>query len=161
MAVKQILKFGDPTLRKMSHPVQKFNLRLWLLLRDMAETMYENEGAGLAGPQIGILRRAVVIDIGDERGLTELINPEIIHCEGEQGGAEGCLSKPGRQGFVVRPKKVTVRAQDRHGKTFELTGEDLLARCICHEVDHLNGVLYTDIEDHEVLPEDKAGEGES
>lgn len=155
MAVKEILKFGDETLRKQSHPVQKFNLRLWLLLRDMAETMYKNEGAGLAAPQIGILRRVVVMDVQDDHGLIELINPEIIRREGEQGGAEGCLSKPGRQGFVVRPMCVTVRAQDRHGKLFELTGEGLLARCICHEVDHLDGVLYTDVEDHEILPDEQ------
>ena len=128
MAVKEILKIGNDTLRKTSHPVEKFNLRLWLLLRDMADTMYKAEGVGLAGPQIGILRRVVVIDVQDDHGLIELVNPEIIAAEGEQGGPEGCLSVPGRQGFVYRPQKVTVRAQDRHGKVFELTGEDLLAR---------------------------------
>jgi len=155
MAKKEILKFGNETLRKVSHKVEKFNLRLWLLLRDMADTMYDAEGVGLAGPQIGILRRVVVIDIGDENGLIELINPEIIHMEGEQEGPEGCLSKPGRQGFVRRPNKVTVRAQDRHGKWFEITGEGLLARAFCHEIDHLDGQLYIDVEDYEIQPEDE------
>ena len=144
MAVKEILKIGNDTLRKTSHPVEKFNLRLWLLLRDMADTMYKAEGVGLAGPQIGILRRVVVIDVQDDHGLIELVNPEIIAAEGEQGGPEGCLSVPGRQGFVYRPQKVTVRAQDRHGKVFELTGEDLLARALCHEIDHLDGHLFTE-----------------
>ena len=160
MAKKEILKFGNETLRKVSHKVEKFNLRLWLLLRDMADTMYDAEGVGLAGPQIGILRRVVVIDIGDENGLIELINPEIIHMEGEQEGPEGCLSKPGRQGFVRRPNKVTVRAQDRHGKWFEITGEGLLARAFCHEIDHLDGQLYIDVEDYEIQPEDE-DEGEA
>ena len=144
MAVKEILKFGNETLRKTCHPVQKFNLRLWLLLRDLADTMYDAEGVGLAAPQIGILRRVVVIDVQDEHGLIELVNPEIVSAEGEQAGPEGCLSKPGRQGYVVRPNKVTVRAQDRHGKFFEITGEGLLARAFCHEIDHLNGQVFVD-----------------
>ena len=156
MAVKEIVKFGDDRLRKVCHPVEKFNLRLWLLLRDMADTMYDAEGVGLAGPQIGILRRVVVIDVQDDNGLIELINPEIIAMEGEQAGPEGCLSKPGRQGFVARPDKVTVRAQDRHGKFFEITGEGLLARAFCHEIDHLDGKLYIDIEDHEIVEEEEA-----
>ena len=151
MAVKKIVEFGDDRLRKVCHPVEKFNLRLWLLLRDMADTMYEAEGVGLAGPQIGILRRVVVIDVQDDNGLIELINPEIIAVEGEQSGAEGCLSKPGRAGYVTRPNKVTVRAPDRHGKFFEITGEGLLARAFCHEIDHLDGKLYIDIEDHEIV----------
>ena len=153
MAVREILKFGNETLRKISHPVQKFDLRLRLLLRDMADTMYEAEGVGLAAPQVGILRRVIVIDVQDEHGLIELINPVILSTEGEQAGPEGCLSKPGRQGYVVRPQKVTVRAQDRHGKFFEITGEGLLARAFCHEIDHLEGKLYIDVEDHEILPE--------
>jgi len=160
MGKKEILKFGNETLRKTSHKVEKFSLRLWLLLRDMADTMYEAEGVGLAAPQIGILRRVVVIDVQDENGLIELINPEIIHTEGEQEGPEGCLSAPGRQGFVRRPNKVTVRAQDRHGKWFELTGEGLLARAFCHELDHLDGKLYQDVEDYEILPEDQGEEEE-
>ena len=158
MAKKEILLFENETLRKVSHKVEKFNIRLWLLLRDMADTMYEAEGVGLAAPQIGILRRVVVIDVDDENGLIELINPEIIAVEGEQEGPEGCLSKPGRQGYVRRPNKVTVRAQDRHGKWFELTGEGLLARAFCHEIDHLDGRLYIDVEDHEILPEEEGEE---
>lgn len=155
MAVREILKFGNETLRKISHPVQKFDLRLRLLLRDMADTMYEAEGVGLAAPQVGILRRVIVIDVQDDHGLIELINPVILSTEGEQAGPEGCLSKPGRQGYVVRPQKVTVRAQDRHGKFFEITGEGLLARAFCHEIDHLEGKLYIDVEDHEILPEEE------
>ena len=155
MAVREILKFGNETLRKISHPVQKFDLRLRLLLRDMADTMYEAEGVGLAAPQVGILRRVIVIDVQDDHGLIELINPVILSTEGEQAGPEGCLSKPGRQGYVVRPQKVTVRAQDRHGKFFEITGEGLLARAFCHEIDHLDGKLYIDVEDHEIVQEEE------
>ena len=155
MAVREILKFGNDTLRKTCHPVQKFDLRLRLLLRDMADTMYEAEGVGLAAPQVGILRRAVVIDVQDDHGLIELINPVIISAEGEQAGPEGCLSKPGRQGYVVRPNKVTVRAQDRHGKFFEITGEGLLARTFCPEIDHLDGKLYIDVEDHEIVEDEE------
>ena len=148
--VRKILQFGDETLRKISKPMQKFDLRQWLLLRDMADTMNKAEGVGLAAPQVGILRRVVVIDIGDENGLIELINPEIIAQEGEQEGSEGCLSAPGRRGYVKRPNKVTVRAQDRKGKFFEITGEGLLARAFCHELDHLDGILYSDKEEYEI-----------
>ena len=151
--IRKIVKLGDETLRKQSKPMQKFDLRLWLLLRDMADTMYKADGVGLAAPQVGILRRVVVVDTGD--GLVELINPEIIAREGEQAGAEGCLSLPGRQGYVVRPQKVTVRAQDRKGKPFEITAEGLKARAFCHEIDHLDGVLYLDVMDHEIFDEDK------
>ena len=148
--VRKILQFGDETLRKTSKPMQKFDLRLWLLLRDMADTMNKAEGVGLAAPHVGILRRVVVIDVGDENGLIELINPEIISQEGEQEGSEGCLSAPGRRGYVKRPNKVTVRAQDRKGKFFEITGEGLLARAFCHELDHLDGILYSDKEEYEI-----------
>ena len=151
--IRKIVKLGDETLRKQSKPMQKFDLRLWLLLRDMADTMYKADGVGLAAPQVGILRRVVVVDTGD--GLVELINPEIIAREGEQAGAEGCLSLPGRQGYVVRPQKVTVRAQDRKGKPFEITAEGLKARAFCHEKDQLDGVLYIDVMDHEIFDEDK------
>ena len=154
--VRKIVKIGDEALRKVCKPIPKFDLRLWLLLRDMADTMYDADGVGLAGPQVGILRRVVVIDVGN--GLIELVNPEIISVEGEQAGTEGCLSIPGRQGWVVRPKKVTVRAQDRKGKWFELNGEDLLARALCHEIDHLDGKLYLDVMDHEVFPEEEEKE---
>ena len=151
--IRKIVKLGDDTLRKKSRPMEKFDLRLWLLLRDMKETMAKAEGVGLAAPQVGILRQVVVIDVGD--GPIELVNPEIISTEGEQAGPEGCLSIPGRSGYVVRPSKVTVRAQDRNGKFFEMTGEDLLARAFCHEIDHLKGTLYIDIMDHEITDEDE------
>jgi len=153
--VRKILELGDEALRKTCKPMQKFDLRLWLLLRDMADTMYKAEGVGLAAPQVGILRRVVVIDVGDDNGLIELVNPEIIAVEGEQAGSEGCLSLPGRRGYVVRPNKVTVRARDRKGKTFEITGEGLLARAFCHEIDHLDGVLYIDKMDHEIFDDDE------
>ena len=153
--IRKILELGDEALRKTCKPMPKFDLRLWLLLRDMAETMYDAEGVGLAAPQVGILRRVVVIDVGDEHGLIELVNPEIIAVEGEQAGEEGCLSLPGRRGYVVRPNKVTVRAQDRKGKPFEITGEGLLARAFCHEIDHLDGVLYVDKMDHEIFADEK------
>ncbi len=153
--VRKILTFGDENLRKTCKPMQKFDLRLWLLLRDMADTMNKAEGVGLAAPQVGILRRVVVIDVGDENGLIELINPEIIAQEGEQEGSEGCLSAPGRRGYVKRPNKVTVRAQDRKGKFFEITGEGLLARAFCHELDHLDGILYSDKEEYEIKDDEE------
>ncbi len=153
--VRKILELGDEALRKTCKPMQKFDLRLWLLLRDMADTMYKAEGVGLAAPQVGILRRVVVIDVGDDNGLIELVNPEIIAVEGEQAGSEGCLSLPGRRGYVVRPNKVTVRARDRKGKTFEITGEGLLARAFCHELDHLDGILYSDKEEYEIKDDEE------
>lgn len=153
MGLRKIVYLGDECLRKISKPMQKFDLRLWLLLRDMADTMYKADGAGLAAPQVGILRRVVVIDVGE--GLVELVNPEIISSEGEVGGAEGCLSVPGRRGYVVRPQKVVVRAQDRHGKPIEITAEGQFARCVCHELDHLDGVIYIDKMDHEIFEDDK------
>lgn len=150
---RKIVKLGDETLRKTSKRMEKFDLRLWLLLRDMKETMNKADGVGLAAPQVGILRRVVVIDVGD--GPIELVNPEIIEAEGEQAGAEGCLSIPGRTGYVVRPNKVKVKAQDRNGKPFEIEGEGLLARALCHEIDHLDGRLYIDVMDHEIFDNDK------
>jgi len=153
MGMRKIVTLGDEALRKECKPMAKFDLRLWLLLRDMADTMYKANGVGLAAPQVGILRRVVVIDVGD--GLIELVNPEIIATEGEQEGPEGCLSLPGRQGYVRRPNKVTVRAQDRNGKFFELTGEGLLARAFCHELDHLDGVLYIDKMDYEIFDDEE------
>lgn len=151
--IRKIITLGNETLRKVSNPIKKFDLRLWLLLRDMAETMYDANGVGLAAPQVGILRRVVVIDVGD--GIIELVNPEIIATEGEQAGPEGCLSVPGRQGFVRRPNKVTVRAFDRKGKPFEMTGEGLLARAFCHEIDHLDGRVYVDVMDHEIFQDEE------
>ena len=158
MAIRKIVTLGDETLRKECRREEKFNLRLWLLLKDMAETMYKAEGVGLAAPQVGILRRVVVIDAGDESdGLVELINPEIIETEGEQCGREGCLSLPGRQAIVTRPRKVKVRAQDRKGEWFEREAEGLFARAICHELDHLDGRLYIDVMDRELTPEEIEG----
>lgn len=144
MALRQIVKFGDDILRKKSRPVTSFDERLWTLLDDMAETMHDKEGAGLAAVQVGVLRRAVVIDVHDEHGLIELINPEIVSEEGEQCGNEGCLSAPNVWEEVERPNTVTVKAQDRHGKEFTITGSALLARAFCHELDHLDGVLFID-----------------
>jgi len=151
--IRKIITLGNETLRKVSNPIKKFDLRLWLLLRDMAETMYDANGVGLAAPQVGILRRVVVIDVGD--GIIDLVTPEIIATEGEQAGPEGCLSVPGRQGFVRRPNKVTVRAFDRKGKPFEMTGEGLLARAFCHEIDHLDGRVYVDVMDHEIFQDEE------
>lgn len=142
MAVMKILRLGDETLRKKSHPVTKIDRRTIGLLKDMAETMYAADGCGLAAPQVGILRRMVVIDVGD--GLIELINPEIIESEGEEIGVEGCLSVPGRRGTVKRPTKVVVRALDKKGREIELTAEGFLARAVCHELDHLDGIVYVD-----------------
>ena len=147
---------GNLTSLRQSGTLQKFDLRLWLLLRDMADTMYKADGVGLAAPQVGILRRVVVIDVGD--GLVELVNPEIVASEGEQGGSEGCLSVPGKRGYVVRPEKVTVKAQDRKGKPFEVNAEGLYARALCHEIDHLDGRLYIDIMDHEITDEEQEEE---
>ena len=143
MAIRKIVKLGeDEVLRKRSRKVEKFDKRLHVLLDDMADTMYEADGAGLAAPQVGILKRAVVIDVGD--GLIELINPEIIAEEGTQMCIEGCLSVPGKRGRVERPAKVRVHAQDRDGNHIELEGEDFLANALCHELDHLDGVVYVD-----------------
>lgn len=142
MAIRNILKDDDPMLRKVCRPVTEFNERLWQLLDDMADTMHAAPGVGLAGPQVGILRRVVVMDVGD--GVIEAINPEIVSRDGEQSGEEGCLSFPGKWGIVTRPYKVKMKAQDRHGKWYYLTGEELLARCMCHEIDHLDGVVFLD-----------------
>ncbi|WP_127584325.1 peptide deformylase [Paenibacillus koleovorans] len=145
MAIKIIVKDPDPVLREKSVPVTKFNSNLHKLLNDMADTMYEAEGVGLAAPQIGILKRVIVVDVGDDNGLIEIINPEIVNKEGEQFGPEGCLSIPGLQGDVSRAMTVTIRGQDRNGDPVEYTGSELLSRAFQHEVDHLNGVLYTDL----------------
>lgn len=142
MAIRNIVKEGDPVLRKTSRSVLKFDEKLSELIDDMIETMYEADGCGLASPQVGILRRVCVIDIGE--GPIELVNPTIIAEVGEQRESEGCLSIPGQSGVTKRPMKVTVKAQDRKGNSFEITGEGLLARALCHEIDHLNGILYKD-----------------
>lgn len=141
MALRNIVKVGDPILEKKSRVVEKFDDRLSMLIDDMLETMYHSEGVGLAAVQVGMLKRVVVMDVGD--GAIELVNPEITHSEGEQRETEGCLSLPGEFGVTLRPQKVQVKAQDRNGKWHVYTGEDLKARCFCHELDHLDGILFT------------------
>ena len=133
----------QPTLHKVARPVTNFDRRLHDLLDDMAETLADANGAGLAAPQVGILRRVFLIDV-DDRGVIEFINPEILETSGEQDGIEGCLSLPGEWGMVKRPNHVKVRAQDRSGAWFELEGDELTARCILHEYDHLEGKVFTD-----------------
>ena len=140
MAIRNIVKTGDPVLTKVCRPVERFDAKLHQLLDDMYETMLEANGVGLAAPQVGLLRRLCVIDVGD--GPIELINPEIIETSGSQNDAEGCLSFPGEFGMVERPNYVKVRAQDRNGEWYEMEGEELLARAFCHEIDHLDGVLF-------------------
>ncbi len=142
MALRNIVKNGDPTLRKVSRSVLNFDEKLATLLDDMADTMYDADGCGLAAPQVGILRRICIIDVGD--GLIELVNPTIIEESGVQHEAEGCLSCPGEYGTTKRPMKVTVKAQNRNGETFTVSGEGLKARAFCHEIDHLNGILFLD-----------------
>lgn len=144
MAKLKIVKLGDEVLRKTSRPVDKITQRTLTLLDDMAETMRAAGGVGLAAPQVGVLRRIVVIEV-EEGELIELINPKIIAYSGEQEDTEGCLSVPGKYGTVKRPMHVTVRAQNRYGETFDITGSELLARAFCHEIDHLDGKLYIDI----------------
>ncbi|HJB81333.1 peptide deformylase [Flavonifractor plautii] len=144
MALRTILTDGDPALHKVCRPVTQFDEKLHDLLDDLKETLAQANGAGLAAPQVGILRRAViVVDANDE--MLELVNPEIISREGEQEGFEGCLSVPGRWGVVKRPMKAKVRAQDRNGNFFEVEGEEIVARCFCHEIDHLDGHLFTEL----------------
>ena len=143
MATRKIVNQGDELLTKKCRPVTEFNPRLHQLLDDMADTLEEAQRAGLAAPQVGILRRAVlVIDAGDKG--REPINPVVLRREGEQTGPEGCLSVPGKFGMVTRPNHVRVRAQDRYGNWFEAEGEGLVARCFCHEIEHLDGHLYTE-----------------
>lgn len=141
MALRNIVKLGDSILNKTSRKVEKFDEKLATLIDDMLETMYHANGVGLAAVQVGMLKRVVVIDIGD--GPMELVNPEITLKEGEQRESEGCLSLPGKYGVTVRPMKVQVKAQDRNGKWQVFTGEGLKARAFCHEIDHLDGVLFT------------------
>lgn len=144
MATRQIRFKDDEILRKKSRKVEKITPMIKILLDDMAETMYEADGCGLAAPQVGILRRVITIDVGDDNGLIELINPVIVEQEGEQTKAEACLSLPGESGVVKRPEKVKVKAINRNGEEFEIEGEGLLAIALCHEIDHLDGILYTD-----------------
>ncbi len=142
MALREIITEEDEILRKKSRTVERFDAKLHQLLDDMAQTMYKHEGVGLAAVQVGVLKRAIVIDVGE--GLIELINPEIIKATGSQEDSEGCLSFPGEYGIVERPDRVEVRALDRNGKEFTKIGTGLLARAFCHEIDHLDGVLFID-----------------
>ena len=142
MAKRNIVKIGDDILRKVCRTQLTFDEKLHQILDDMAETMYEADGVGLAAPQVGILRRYCIVDIGD--GLVELINPVITEQSGTQTGDEGCLSIPNQSALVTRPMKVTVKAQDRNGNNITVTAEGLKARAFCHEIDHLDGVLYID-----------------
>ena len=143
MGLRKILTDKEPALHKVCRPVEKFDEKLHKLLDDMRETLLDANGVGLAAPQVGILRRLVIVDTGDE--ILELINPTLLETDGEQEGAEGCLSVPGRYGLVKRPYWAKVRAQDRDGNWFEAEGEELIARCFCHELDHLDGILYTEV----------------
>lgn len=149
MATRTIRREEDEILRKVSKEVKKFDQGLWNLLDDMADTMYEADGVGLAAPQIGLLKRIFVIDIGE--GLIEFINPELISAEGEQFGEEGCLSVPKKYGHVRRSNVVKMRAQDRNGNWFEVEGEELMARAMLHEYDHLDGKLFVDLVEGDIV----------
>ena len=165
MALRNIVTKEDKILYKVCRPVVKFDARLHQLLDDMADTLMKANGVGLAAPQVGILRRAVLVietnvEEGEEEEIIELINPELIETSGEQVGAEGCLSVPGKYGLVKRPYYAKVRAQDRHGEWFECEGEELIARCFCHELDHLDGILYTEVMERFLTDEElRADEG--
>ena len=143
MGLRKILTDKDPALHKVCKPVTSFDAKLHKLLDDMGETMRDANGVGLAAPQVGILRRVVTVDLGDE--ILELVNPSLVETDGEQVGAEGCLSVPGKYGLVKRPYYAKVKAQDRFGDWFEVEGEELIGRCFCHELDHLDGIVYTEV----------------
>ena len=152
MGIRKILTDKDPALHKVCRPVEKFDWRLHRLLDDMRDTLAEANGVGLAAPQVGILRRVVIVDTGEE--ILELVNPEMLEVSGEQVGPEGCLSVPGKYGLVKRPYIAKVRAQDRNGEWYEAEGEELIARCFCHELDHLDGILYTQVMDRFLTDEE-------
>lgn len=158
MALRKILTDKDPALHKVCRPVEKFDGRLHRLLNDMADTLAEANGVGLAAPQVGILRRVVVVDTGEE--ILELVNPTLLETSGQQEGAEGCLSVPGKYGLVKRPNYAKVRAQDRYGEWFEAEGEELIARCFCHELDHLDGIVYTEVMERFLTEEELMAEDE-
>ena len=145
MGIRKILTDKDPALHKTCKAVENFDRKLHKLLDDMADTLEEANGVGLAAPQVGILRRVVIVDTGD--GILELVNPTLVETSGEQVGAEGCLSVPGKYGLVKRPFYAKVRAQDRHGEWYEAEAEELIARCFCHELDHQDGIVYTQVKD--------------
>ena len=157
MALRTILTDNDPALHKVCRPVTNFDGRLHDLIDDLKETLAEANGAGLAAPQVGILRRVVIV-VDNEENMLELVNPELIAQEGEQEGFEGCLSVPGRWGIVKRPQKAKVRAQDRNGNFFEVEGEDIVARCFCHEIEHLDGHMYYEKAEGRLLTEDEVDE---
>ena len=152
MGLRKILTTEESALHKVCRPVEKFDWRLRKLLDDMKETLAQANGVGLAAPQVGILRRVVIVDTGEE--ILELVNPELLETDGEQEGAEGCLSVPGKYGLVKRPYYAKVRAQNRDGEWFEAEGEELIARCFCHELDHLDGIMYTEIMDRFLTDEE-------
>ena len=157
MGLRKILTDKEPALHKVCKPVVNFDAKLFKLLDDMKETLQDANGVGLAAPQVGILRRVVLVDTGEE--ALELVNPELLETDGEQEGAEGCLSVPGKYGLVKRPYYAKVRAQDRHGEWFECEGEELIARCFCHELDHLDGIVYTEVMERFLTEEElEAGE---
>ncbi|MCI6296542.1 MAG: peptide deformylase [Eubacteriales bacterium] len=157
MGIRKIMTVKEPCLHKVCRPVEKFDGKLHKLLDDMKETLLDANGVGLAAPQVGILRRVVVVDTGEE--MLELVNPELLETSGEQEGAEGCLSVPGKYGLVKRPMVAKVRAQDRDGNWFEVEGEELIARCFCHEIDHLDGIVYTEVMERFLTEEELNGEG--
>ena len=157
MGIRKIMTVKEPCLHKVCRPVEKFDGKLHKLLDDMKETLLDANGVGLAAPQVGILRRVGVVDTGEE--MLELVNPELLETSGEQEGAEGCLSVPGKYGLVKRPMVAKVRAQDRDGNWFEVEGEELIARCFCHEIDHLDGIVYTEVMERFLTEEELNGEG--
>jgi peptide deformylase len=156
MGLRKILTDKDPALHKVCKPVTSFDAKLHKLLDDMGETMQDANGVGLAAPQVGILRRVVTVDLGDE--ILELVNPSLMETDGEQVGAEGCLSVPGKYGLVKRPYYAKVRAQDRNGQWCEYEGEELTARCFCHELDHLDGIIYTEVMERILTEEELMGD---
>ena len=158
MGLRKILTDKEPALHKVCKPVVNFDAKLFKLLDDMKETLQNANGVGLAAPQVGILRRVVLVDTGEE--VLELVNPELLETDGEQEGAEGCLSVPGKYGLVKRPYYAKVRAQDRDGQWFEAEGEELIARCFCHELDHLDGIVYTEVMERFLTEEELNAEAE-
>ena len=159
MGLRKILTDQEPALHKVCKPVTSFDKKLHNLLDDMAETLIDSGGVGLAAPQVGILRRVVLVDVGmEEPEIIELVNPEMVETAGEQYGPEGCLSVPGKYGLVRRPNYAKVRAQDRNGDWYEYEGEELIARCFCHELDHLDGIVYTEKMDRFLTEEELTSE---
>lgn len=158
MGLRKILTMDESALHKVCRPVEKFDWRLHKLLDDMKETLAQANGVGLAAPQVGILRRVVIVDTGEE--VLELVNPELLEVDGEQTGAEGCLSLPGKYGLVKRPYYAKVRAQDRDGEWYEVEGEEIIARCFCHELDHLDGIVYTEVMDRFLTEEELNADSE-